>query len=445
MKAVIEQCYSTSLSNAYISSVETDICESRKDKCGLRVHICAEEGHVKYTQIEGGKGKRMKNLKLTALIGISLLALGSVVYINTWVLPVSAATIASGDYIWLGGYLNNTLTLVNLTDGTVFAHTVMNTSWDYWEDSVNYTFTDGSPFNVICPKEQMIGAPSAIYSTELSESMGVGVWYSIALQWRPATPDGYGKYGDIDVDYVTFANQTDNTKFAVTPTGTSTLTSDGAWIGDGTNDGPGNMWCLQTLFVNVTAYLGGPPGEELIAVPLVNVDMDNWMTTGSAYANVSIPGHPLDGIEASATGAPWESPYKSAVTVGAGAEINSPGLFIHPLSLEETPLNVSIVFAQKQMIGRSDLLLPGDATMDGYANVLDLGRMSDWWLWDSTSKAYGELIGDLESTGQWAQSYKVSKEVNSLDFNGDEFVNVVDLGILSDHWLESGWSPPTPM
>jgi len=106
---------------------------------------------------------------------------------------------------------------------------------------------------------------------------------------------------------------------------------------------------------------------------------------------------------------------------------------------------VSIVFAQKQMVARSDLLLLGDATMDGYANVLDLGRMSDWWLWDSTSKAYGELIGDLESTGQWAQSYKVSKEVNSLDFNGDEFVNVVDLGILSDHWLESGWSPPTPM
>ena len=410
----------------------------------IRVHICAEEGHVKYTQTEGGKGKRMKNLKLTALIGISLLALGSVVYINTFVMPVSAATLASGDYIWLGGYLNNTLTLVNLTDGSLFARTVMNTSWDYWEDSVNYTFTDGSPYNVICPKNQFVGAPSAIYSVELSESMGIGVWYMIRLQWRPAEPDGYGKYGDIDTDYVTFANSSG--KFAVTDTGgTSTLTPDGAWIGDGTNDGAGSMWCLQTLFVNVTAFLGGPPGSHLLKIPLVQVNMDNWLTTGNVYCNVTIPGHPLNGVEASAKGEPWESPYKSVVTVGAGAEINSPGIFKHPLTLVETPMNVSICFAQKQLVARSDLLQRADATMDGYANVLDLGRMSDWWLWDAQSKAYGQLIGDLESSGQWAQSYKVSKELNSLDFNGDEFVNVVDLGVLSDHWLESGWKPPKPM
>jgi hypothetical protein len=70
--------------------------------------------------------------------------------------------------------------------------------------------------------------------------------------------------------------------------------------------------------------------------------------------------------------------------------------------------------------------------------------MSDW-LTDVTSKWYGELIGSYEDAGNYAEAYRISKEINSLDFNGDELVNVWDLGILSDNWLTSGWSPPVVM
>ncbi|NIT58061.1 MAG: hypothetical protein GWN00_18085, partial [Aliifodinibius sp.] len=132
----------------------------------------------------------MKNLKLTALIGISLLALGSIVYINTFVQPVSAATIASGDYVWLGGHLNVTLTMVNLTDGSVFARTTSNGSLDYWEDHENWTLTDDTPYNVIFPKNDYLPTSSPLYSKDLSEDLGFDLWYEIRLQWRPAEGNG---------------------------------------------------------------------------------------------------------------------------------------------------------------------------------------------------------------------------------------------------------------
>jgi len=59
--------------------------------------------------------------------------------------------------------------------------------------------------------------------------------------------------------------------------------------------------------------------------------------------------------------------------------------------------------------------LPADANGDGYVNVWDLGLLSDSWL---TVK--GEPLFD-----------------ERCDFNGDDAINVWDLGIMSDYWLES--------
>ena len=401
----------------------------------------------------------MKNLKPITLIGISLLALSSVVCINTLVTPVSAATIHTADYVWLGGYLNVTLTMVNISDPenpSIFARTTSNGSLDYWEDHENWTLTDDTPYNVICPKNDYLPTSAPLYSKDLSEDLGLDLWYEIRLQWRPAEGNGYGKYystaGTGDVDYHMFCTGTKATgetkKYGVkSDSSVVEVDTAGNWIGsDGTSDDPArSMWARQMLFINATFYLGGKPPNHLLAVPVVQVPMDSWLTTGSAYCNVTYPGHPLDGVEVSGEGLEWDSNYDSAVFMSCGAEINQYAEYEDPMTHDITPMNVSYIFGHKHLVGRSDLLLPGDATMDGYANVLDLGRMSDYWLWDSTSKEYGTMIGNLEKAGNWGEVYKIMKEVNSLDFNGDEFVNVVDLGILSDHWLESGWSPPTPM
>jgi len=57
----------------------------------------------------------------------------------------------------------------------------------------------------------------------------------------------------------------------------------------------------------------------------------------------------------------------------------------------------------------------GDANHDGYVNVWDLGLMSNAWLTEN---------GDLDYNPH-------------VDFNDDGFCNVWDLGIMSDHWLQS--------
>jgi len=377
-----------------------------------------------------------------ALIGISLLALSSILYTNTLVMPVSADTYFSDNYCWMGGYFNYTLILVNATDGSLLERFSSNTTLEYWEDYENWTFTTNSPYNVICPKDDYFPSYSLTYSADLTEDLGIDTWYQIRLQWRLGEGDGYGKHGDIDTDYHTFVNSTG--KYAVTPSGVIEVDSTGNWIGDGTNNGPGSMWAFQPLFINTTMYLGGPPSRHLGAVPLVRVDQNNWMSTRSVYCNVTYPGHPLHGTEVGASGKPWEEPFKSAVLVCAGAEINRPATFKDPWYGNETPMNVSYVYAHKRLVVRSDLLLPGDATVDGYVNVLDLVRISDWWLWDATSKKYGIMISNLEETGNWEKIYRITKEFNSVDFNGDDFITC-DLSTFSDHLFESGWSPPQPM
>jgi len=60
-------------------------------------------------------------------------------------------------------------------------------------------------------------------------------------------------------------------------------------------------------------------------------------------------------------------------------------------------------------------MLLGDANGDGFANVVDLGLMSDAWL-----TQVGDELFDPR-----------------VDLNFDGFVNVVDLGILSDQWLKT--------
>jgi len=59
--------------------------------------------------------------------------------------------------------------------------------------------------------------------------------------------------------------------------------------------------------------------------------------------------------------------------------------------------------------------LLGDANGDGYVNVWDLGMLSDAWLTMSEEPDF-----DL-----------------SCDFNWDDVINVWDLGIMSDYWLQS--------
>jgi len=56
-----------------------------------------------------------------------------------------------------------------------------------------------------------------------------------------------------------------------------------------------------------------------------------------------------------------------------------------------------------------------DANHDGYVNVWDLGLMSNAWLTEN---------GDLDYNPH-------------VDFNDDDVINVWDLGIMSDHWLQS--------
>jgi len=387
----------------------------------------------------------MRKHKPLVFIGILLLVFGSIVCINTVVTPVSGVTPPfSAKYTWLGGYLNNTLTMVNLTDGTLYTRTVMNTTWDYWEDEINYTITTSSPNNVLTPMDDFDLSYTPIYSTELTTSVGLDVWYNIRLQWRTAAGDGKGKYGDIDTDYVTFGNASGT--YAVTSGGVVPVptTPDGSWF-DGATNGAGSMWALQTLYTNVTMFLVAPPPGHLTMLPLVTVDQNNWMSTGDTYTNITYPGHPLHGMEASCSGRPWDADMECCVTAASGHVINSQIIFHHPTSGNDTPMNVSIIFAQKQLIARNDVLLHADATLDGNVNVWDLGRMSDWWLTDVKSKWYGVTIGEYEDSGNFAEAYRISKEINSLDFNGDELVNVWDLGILSDNWLKSGWSPPVIM
>ena len=57
----------------------------------------------------------------------------------------------------------------------------------------------------------------------------------------------------------------------------------------------------------------------------------------------------------------------------------------------------------------------GDANHDGYVNVVDLGLLSDAWLTESGEPDYNPHV----------------------DFNMDDFANILDLGIMSDHWLQS--------
>lgn len=396
----------------------------------------------------------IENLKPLALISISLLLLASVLS-TIPLIPTSVSAQPSGSYqyVWLGGYLNTSLALVNLTDGSLFVRTVMNQSLDYWEDYENFTFTGGSTVDVDVPIAGYQPSYSATYSKELSESFDVKTWFMIRLQWRSGEGDGYGKLytadQEGDVDYNTMSNITGkyNAKGGIYVPVENT----GAWIGDDTtaNNPARSMWAREMLFINVTMFLGGPPGEHLIALPIVAVPMDTWLTTGSAYSNVTQSGNPLDGFEAYCTGKPFTSDYGIAVFASSGAELNSVATFKHPLSGKETPLNVSYIFAHKHCAARKDKvewyppMKPVDANLDGFANVEDLGRMSDYWLEDTTSEEWGIRIGDLEEAGNFAEAYKLTKECNSLDFNGDEFVNVEDLGLLSDLWLEEGWAPPS--
>lgn len=55
-----------------------------------------------------------------------------------------------------------------------------------------------------------------------------------------------------------------------------------------------------------------------------------------------------------------------------------------------------------------------DANHDGYVNVLDLGLLSDAWLAESGDPNYNP----------------------DVDFNMDDVINILDLGILSDDWLQ---------
>jgi len=57
--------------------------------------------------------------------------------------------------------------------------------------------------------------------------------------------------------------------------------------------------------------------------------------------------------------------------------------------------------------------IPADANHDGYVNVWDLGLLSDAWLTDSEDLDYNP----------------------HADFNMDDLINVWDLGIMSDNWL----------
>lgn len=57
----------------------------------------------------------------------------------------------------------------------------------------------------------------------------------------------------------------------------------------------------------------------------------------------------------------------------------------------------------------------GDANHDGYVNVEDLGLLSDAWL-----SELGEINYDPD-----------------CNFNDDNYCNVLDLGIMSDYWLQS--------
>lgn len=59
--------------------------------------------------------------------------------------------------------------------------------------------------------------------------------------------------------------------------------------------------------------------------------------------------------------------------------------------------------------------IAGDANHDGYVNVWDLGLLSDSWLTESGEPDYNPHV----------------------DFNMDDFANIWDLGIMSEHWLQS--------
>ena len=402
-------------------------------------------------------------------MSILLLGLLSVVYLNTLVTPVSAPPTLpfTGQYVWMGGYLNTSFLVINLTEyglsenvtKATMAKTVMNVSLDYWEDLENFTFTTGDTHNVVCPEAGYIAAPSPIYTAELTESFGFKTWYHIAMQWRVPSPgDGYGDVyptaGTGDVDYYRFVTRDGqyaikNYNTAPTVVGPG-LDPDGNWIGDGNNDPAGSMWAMQPLFINVTFFLGAIPGtgQPYIAMQLVNVDMDSWLTTGDAYCNVTYPvldadeAHPLHGMEVSGVGIEWDPEYESAAFISCGAELDMPAEFEHPISHEITPINVSYIFAHKHLACRADLVTQADANLDGFVSGWDLSRMSDYWMWNTKSEAYGQLIGEYEDAGDWAGLYAMTKGVNSVDFNGDEYVSGWDLSLLSDKWMSSGWKPP---
>lgn len=407
----------------------------------------------------------MENLKPMALISVSLLLLASVFSISL-LTPVSAApgdTVSSDRYIWLGGLLNVTFTLVNKSDDSLFARAIVYLSLDYWEDEENFTFIEtanSDVLNVTQPVAAYKPGYSPQYSEELTLSMGPAIWYQIRMQWRAPYDPGFGKFYTADnvgdVDYATMSNITGRYYLDLTTGEVKGLVEPtGAWIGEETpNDPAGSQWCFQPLFINTTVYMGGypgapgppfGPGEPFLDIPLVNVDMDNWLTTGDAYASVNETGHPLDGIVASGSGIPWDSDFNSSVLVSAGAVLNSDMVFEHPTTHKLTPMYASYIYVHKHLVAREGILTKGDATQDGYVNVWDLAKLSKHWLTDTQSYDFGYYLWTLESAGEWEKERTYTKEVNSVDFNGDEFVNVWDLGILSGQWLAEGWKPPTPM